>query len=165
MVLIREFATLLQRRAGLVGKRPSYGFGKHAVELGQPALGRTDRDVTFVTLGAVLCRTLEAAEELESKRDVSVEAWDARFVNPLDYGPLLESVRKTGRPLLASDACERGSFLHTLASHISRIAIDALDSFDAPLVVLGDAIGSPHPPGRFAVRDRICLFFRGQGGY
>ena len=59
---------------------------------------------------------------------------DARFLNPLNYAPLIESVRKTGKVLLASDATERGSYLHTLASNISQLAFDYLDG---PVAVLG----------------------------
>jgi 2-oxoisovalerate dehydrogenase E1 component len=43
-------------------------------------------------------------------------------------------VKKTGKLLLASDACERGSFLHTVASTVSTLAFDYLD---APVAVLG----------------------------
>ena len=71
---------------------------------------------------------------LESTYKLSTEVIDARFINPLDYGPMVESVKKTGKLLLASDACERGSFLHTMASHISQITYDWLDG---PIVVVG----------------------------
>ena len=53
---------------------------------------------------------------------------------PFDYEPALESVRKTGRVLLASDACERGSILQTMAAKIAHFAFDDLD---APPVVVG----------------------------
>jgi 2-oxoisovalerate dehydrogenase E1 component len=43
-------------------------------------------------------------------------------------------VRKTGRVVLASDACERGSFLHTMASTITQLGFDDLD---APVAVVG----------------------------
>ncbi len=59
---------------------------------------------------------------------------DARSLVPFDYAPVLDSVRKTGRVLLASDACERGSYLHTLAANIQAFAFDALD---APVAVVG----------------------------
>jgi len=59
---------------------------------------------------------------------------DLRFLNPLDYEPLVASVRKTGRAIVAADACERGSFAHTVASNLSQLAFDALDG---PVVVLG----------------------------
>jgi 2-oxoisovalerate dehydrogenase E1 component len=59
---------------------------------------------------------------------------DARFINPLNYEKIIESVKKTGKVVLASDACERGSFLHTMASNITQLAFDFLDG---PVVVVG----------------------------
>jgi len=57
-----------------------------------------------------------------------------RSLVPFNYEPVLESIKKTRKIVLASDACERGSFLHTMASNISQMAFDELD---APPVVLG----------------------------
>jgi 2-oxoisovalerate dehydrogenase E1 component len=59
---------------------------------------------------------------------------DARFIAPLNVERIAESVAKTGKLLLASDACERNSFLHTIASQVSQIAFDELDG---PPVVVG----------------------------
>ena len=87
-----------------------------------------------MTIGATLYRALEAAEELEKQYDLDVEVIDARFINPLNYELILKSVRKSGKVLLASDACERGSFLHTMASNINQLAFDYLD---APVAVVG----------------------------
>jgi 2-oxoisovalerate dehydrogenase E1 component len=101
---------------------------------GEPMLHRAGGDLTIITIGATLYRALEAAETLQSKYGISAEVIDARFINPLNYAPLVESVKKTGRVILASDACERGSFLHTLASNLSQLAFDHLD---APVVVVG----------------------------
>jgi 2-oxoisovalerate dehydrogenase E1 component len=53
---------------------------------------------------------------------------------PFDYEPVLESVRKTGKIAVVADACERASYLHTLASMISQLAFDDLD---APVVTVG----------------------------
>ena len=47
---------------------------------------------------------------------------------------ILDSVRRTGKVVLTSDACERGSFLNTMASQISQLAFDDLDG---PPVVVG----------------------------
>jgi 2-oxoisovalerate dehydrogenase E1 component len=106
----------------------------YEVPLGEPALRREGRDLTIVTVGSTLYRALEAADELTSTYGISCEVIDARFIAPLNYGPILDSVRKTGRCVLASDACETGSFLHTMASTISQRAFDALD---APVAVVG----------------------------
>jgi len=108
--------------------------GYYEVEMGMPAVRRRGEDVTIVTLGATLYRALAAADILQKDYGLSAEVIDARFVNPLDYGPILASVRRTGALLLASDACERGSFLHTMASHLSQAAFDFLD---APVAVVG----------------------------
>jgi len=106
----------------------------YEVELGEPAIRRQGSDITLITLGATLYRALEAADELAERYNLSAEVIDARFINPLNYGPMVESIKKTGRVVLASDACERGSFLHTMASNLSQLAFDYLD---APAVVVG----------------------------
>ena len=106
----------------------------YEVELGEPAIRRMGHDVTIVTVGATLYRALEAAATLEQKYGLSAEVIDARFINPLNYAKIIESVQKTGKVLVASDACERGSFLHTLASNISQLAFDYLDG---PVAVVG----------------------------
>ena len=108
--------------------------GYYEVEEGEPQLHRSGSDITIITIGATLYRALEAADRLESEHGLSAEVIDARFLNPLNYGPLVESARKTGKVLLASDATERGSFLHTMASNISQLAFDYLDG---PVAVLG----------------------------
>jgi 2-oxoisovalerate dehydrogenase E1 component len=108
--------------------------GYYEVPEGQPAVRREGSDVTIVTIGATLYRAIEAAGILQDTYNVSAEVIDARFINPLDYTLIAESVRKTGRCVLASDACERGSFLHTMATNITRMTFDSLD---APVAVVG----------------------------
>jgi 2-oxoisovalerate dehydrogenase E1 component len=106
----------------------------YEVEMGEPAVRRVGSDITVVTIGATLYRALEAAELLESRHGLSTEVIDARFINPLNYEKIVASVKKTGKIVLASDACERGSFLHTMGSNISQLAFDYLDG---PVVVVG----------------------------
>jgi 2-oxoisovalerate dehydrogenase E1 component len=106
----------------------------YEVPEGEPDIKRSGSDVTIVTIGATLYRALEAAETLEGSYGMSAEVIDARFINPLNVETIVESVKKTGRLVLASDAVERGSFLHTIAGTVSRVAFDYLD---APPVVVG----------------------------
>ncbi len=101
---------------------------------GKPAVRKPGKDLTIATYGATLYRALEAARILEEKYSISTEVMDLRFLAPFDYEPLIESVRKTGRLVLASDAVERGSFLHTIASNVQTLAFDWLD---APVAVVG----------------------------
>jgi 2-oxoisovalerate dehydrogenase E1 component len=106
----------------------------YEVPEGEPVVRREGSDLTIITLGATLYRALEAAKQLQAQHGLSAEVIDARFLNPLHYEPLVWSIQKTGRVVLASDACERGSFLHTMASNLSQLAFDHLD---APIAVVG----------------------------
>ena len=106
----------------------------YEVPLGEPAVRRTGSDLTIITVGATLYRALEAADVLADRFGLSAEVIDARFINPLNYAPLVESVKKTGKVVMASDACERGSFLHTMASNLTQLAFDHLDG---PIAVVG----------------------------
>lgn len=106
----------------------------YEIPIGEPDIKKTGKDLTILTIGATLYRALEAAKTLEEKYGLSCEVIDARSVVPFNYDKVVESVRKTRRILLASDACERGSFLHTMANKISQFAFDELD---APPVVVG----------------------------
>jgi len=65
---------------------------------------------------------------------LSAEIIDARSLVPFNYEKVIDSVKKTRKILLTSDACERGSFLHTIASNITLTAFDELD---VPPVVVG----------------------------
>lgn len=107
--------------------------GYYTTPEGEPAIRREGSDVTIATLGATLYRALEAAEILESEYGMSAEVIDLRFVTPLNYDKIVASVAKTGRLVLASDAVERGSFLHTVASAVQTLAFDHLD---APVAVV-----------------------------
>jgi 2-oxoisovalerate dehydrogenase E1 component len=108
--------------------------GDCTVPIGLPDVKRPGKDITILTVGSTLYRAIEAAGRLAKEFSLEAEVIDARSLVPFDYGPVLKSVRKTGRILLASDACERGSFLHTLATNVQELAFDDLD---APVTVVG----------------------------
>jgi len=108
--------------------------GYYEIALGEPAVKRSGKDLTLLTLGPALYTAISAAEELARRFDLSAEIVDLRYVNPLNYDLLVESVRKTGKVLLVSESVERGSFLQTVAANLSQICFDDLD---APPVVVG----------------------------
>ncbi|EJZ88486.1 hypothetical protein HMPREF9241_00008 [Schaalia turicensis ACS-279-V-Col4] len=110
---------------------------------GEPAIRREGTDITIAGYGATIYRALEAADVLQEKYGMSAEVIDLRFVAPLNYDKLIESVKKTGRLLLTSDAVERGNFLNTVAANVQTLAFDALD---APIAVVGSRNGiTPGP--------------------
>jgi 2-oxoisovalerate dehydrogenase E1 component len=108
--------------------------GYYETPEGEPAIRREGKDLTIVTLGATLFRAIDAAEVLQSKYGISAEVIDLRYINPLKYDVLVASLKKTGKMVMSSDACDRGSFMHTIASHLTQIAFDELD---APIAVVG----------------------------
>ena len=108
--------------------------GYYEVGMGEPDVKRPGKDVTILTIGAVLYRALEAAKILEEKYGVSAEIIDARSIVPFNYGPVIESVKKTGRIVIVGDACERNSVMRDMASNITEMAFDYLDG---PPVVVG----------------------------
>lgn len=108
--------------------------GYYEVPIGEPDIKKVGKDITILTIGSTLYRALDAAKILEEKYGLSAEVIDARSIVPFNYEKVLESVKKTGRILLASDACERGSHLKDMAQTISELAFDHLD---APPVVVG----------------------------
>jgi len=108
--------------------------GYYEIPEGEPVIRKHGDDLTIAAIGATLYPAMEAAKKLEAQFNLSVEVIDLRFINPLNYRIIIESVRKTGKLLLASDACERGSFLHTVASNVQTLAFDYLD---APVAVTG----------------------------
>jgi len=106
----------------------------YEVTIGEPDVKRVGSDITILTIGATLYRALEAATELQDKYGISAEVIDARSMVPFDFEKVVESVKKTGKILLSSDACDRGSYLNDLARNINDLCFDYLD---APAVVLG----------------------------
>jgi len=108
--------------------------GYYEIPIGEPDIKKPGKDITFLTIGSTLYTAIDAAKELEEKHGLSAEVIDARSIVPFNYEPVLESVKKTGRIVLASDACERGSVLNEMAQRISEMAFDYLD---APPVVVG----------------------------
>ncbi|MGO5115584.1 alpha-ketoacid dehydrogenase subunit alpha/beta [Candidatus Avoscillospira sp. LCP25S3_F1] len=95
---------------------------------------RDGKDLTILTIGATLYRALDAAKELSEKYGMEADVINMPSLVPLDYTDIIASVKKTGRVVLASDACARGSFLNDVAQNISNLCFDYLD---APPVVVG----------------------------
>lgn len=108
--------------------------GYYEIPIGEPDVKIQGNDITILTVGATLYRAQEAVEILREKYGLSAELIDARSIVPFNYEKVIESVKKTGRILLAGDACERGSHLKDMAQTISELAFDYLD---APPVVIG----------------------------
>ncbi|MBE6718812.1 MAG: dehydrogenase [Ruminococcaceae bacterium] len=108
--------------------------GTYEIKMGDPDVKKEGKDITILTIGAVLYRALEAAKTLEEKYGISAEVIDTRSIVPFDYTKVIESVKKTGKIIIVGDAVERGSIMKDMAANISELAFDYLD---APAIALG----------------------------
>ena len=105
----------------------------YEIPFGKADVKREGKDITILTMGAVLYRALKAADKLKEKYGMDAEIIDARTLVPFDYETVIESVKKTGRLVIVTDACERGSFASEIARNVTEMAFDELD---APPVVV-----------------------------
>ena len=108
--------------------------GYYEIPFGEPDVKKVGKDVTILTIGAVLYRALDAAKTLEEKYGIFAEIIDTRSIVPFNYEKVIESVKKTGKILIVGDACERNSVMRDMASNIAELCFDYLDG---PPVVLG----------------------------
>ncbi len=107
---------------------------RYEIEIGDVNKVRDGKDVTILTVGAALYRAVDAAKQLSEKYGMEADIINIHSLVPLDYTKIAESVRKTGRVVLVSDACARGSFMNDVAKNITELCFDDLD---APPVVVG----------------------------
>jgi 2-oxoisovalerate dehydrogenase E1 component len=105
----------------------------YRVPFGQPHRAREGSDLTIVAVGPALYRALAAADRLLAQYGVSAAVFDPRTIVPLDASSIVDSVLDTGRLLCVADAVERGSWLHTLAGHVTEQAFARLRA--APVVL------------------------------
>jgi len=108
--------------------------GYYEIDLSEPSVKRPGSDLTIVTLGPALYTAIKAAEELLASFGVSAEVIDLRSAVPIDYEPLVASLRKTGNVVLVSEEVERGSVMQSVAANLTQLCFDDLD---APPVVVG----------------------------
>jgi acetoin:2,6-dichlorophenolindophenol oxidoreductase subunit beta len=100
---------------------------EYTIPLGVADVKREGSDATVVGVQVLVNYALEAAEELESD-GVSVEVIDPRTVSPLDIDAIVNSVKKTGRLVIAHQAYEQGGIGAEIAARVQEEAFDYLDA-------------------------------------
>jgi len=109
--------------------------GDYTTPLGKAAVRRTGSDVTVVGVSRMAVLAHEAAKQLEEE-DVDVEVIDLRSIRPIDWGPIAESVRKTGRCVVVEEGWATYGVTAELAAGVQERCFDYLD---APVRRLGGA--------------------------
>lgn len=121
-ILFIENATIYQMR----GEVPDE---EYTIPIGQSTIQRTGDDVTIITYSKMVKYSLEAAELL-AKEGISAEVVDLRTLRPLDMAPVIASLQKTNRAVIA----EEGWRSYGVGAEVSaRIYEEAFDFIDAPI--------------------------------
>lgn len=121
-VLIFEHAQLYNTEADLADDNPV------TVDIASARVRRAGADVSLITYGGCLPKTLQAAEELAGL-GISAEVVDLRVLRPLDDATIMASVRKCHRAVLVVEAWRSGSLA---AEVMARISEQAFFDLDAP---------------------------------
>lgn len=121
---------------GMKGPQPP---ADHIVPIGAPAVVRPGFDITVVSVSRMVHEALAAARRV-AEDGISVEVVDLRTVAPLDVGPILESVHKTSRLLIAHEAVVPFGIGAEIAATVAR---EGFWDLDAPIERIGSAATPP----------------------
>lgn len=110
---------------------------------GKPEVRRQGGDLVIFTYSRMLHEALAAADRLAAQ---GVEACviDLRCLNPLDEGPLVDAVKRTGRAMVVTEAVVTGSVASDIAARLSELCFDWLE--EPILRVGGEDIPIPVSP-------------------
>ena len=104
------------------------------IPLDKARVHREGSDITVCAYGIVLQSALEVAEKLSAEHGIETEVVEPRTLYPLDRETILDSARKTGKFLVASEANVTGSVSAEIAA---LVADEAFEWLDAPVKRLG----------------------------
>jgi 2-oxoisovalerate dehydrogenase E1 component len=100
------------------------------VPFGKAKVVREGTDLTVITYGAVVQRSVQAAKQVEESDGVSVEVIDLRSLNPVDWDAIGESVRKTNKVIVAYEDSLSWGYGAEIAA---RVADEHFTWLDAPV--------------------------------
>ena len=135
-VLIFENVMLYNMEGSLAGNAGPVGIDRAAIR-------HVGDDVSLITYGGSLGKTLVAAERLWQEHRISADVIDLRSLRPLDMDTITASVVKTRRAVVIDEGWRSGS----LAAEIGmRLAEEAFFELDAPLArVCSEEVPIPYP--------------------
>ena len=108
----------------------------------QAAVRRSGRDLTLITWGGNLPKSMEAAEQL-AQEGIEVEVLDLRCLRPLDKPTLFTSLKKTHRALIVDESWRQGGMSAEIAA---TLAEEAFWLLDAPITrVCSAEVPIPYP--------------------
>ena len=114
------------------------------VPLGKAKTVRDGRDLTVVTYGAMVHKSVEAAQILADEDQLEVEVIDLRTLLPMDEEHIVESVKRTGKLLIVHEDTRTGGIAGEISMRVNEKAFEWLDgpilrvtAIDAPVPYSG----------------------------
>ncbi|MBL7897898.1 MAG: alpha-ketoacid dehydrogenase subunit beta, partial [Crocinitomicaceae bacterium] len=111
----------------MYGDKGEIPEGEYIIPIGVADIKRAGTDVTIVSFGKIIKEAHKAAEELE-KVGISCEIIDLRTIRPIDYGTIINSVKKTNRCVVVEESWPLASIASEIAYHLQNYAFDYLDA-------------------------------------
>jgi len=127
----------------LYNKKGEIPEGEYTIPFGKANIIREGDDVTLLATSLMIHKALIAVQQLE-KEKISVELVDPRTLIPFDKETLINSVRKTGKLVIASEECKAGSVAAEISAFVVEEAFDYLDA--PPKRVCGLDVPLPFSP-------------------
>ena len=123
----------------------------HEVPLNKARVHREGGDITVVSYGLMLYTALEVAGKLSEEHGIETEVVEPRTLYPMDRDTILNSVKKTGKFLVISEANITGSVSGEIAAIVAR---EAFEWLDAPVMRLG----APDTPAAAFAKPMMDFF-------
>jgi len=102
----------------------------HMIPFGKAKVVREGSDVSIITYGATVFRSLVAAKKVEEEHSISAEVIDLRSLSPYDWEAISRSIQKTSKALVVYEDAESWGYGAEIAA---RIADDLFEYLDAPV--------------------------------
>ena len=111
----------------MYGDKGEVPEGEYLIPIGTANIKRKGQHVTIVSFGKII-KIAEEVGEILAKENIEIEIIDLRTIRPIDYGTIVESIKKTNRCVVVEESWPLASISSEIAYHVQRYAFDHLDA-------------------------------------